>query len=289
MKQLCIHTITTKPWQLQEALDNYCKQQVGGISIWQDAVQTIGTAEAGKLIAQYPIEVVSYVRGGFFPHATSEHRQKAITHNKQMLDEAADIGAPMLVLVSGAEPSVNLNESRKQIQAGIEAILPHAQAVGVKLAIEPLHPMYADTRSAINTLKQANDMAVAINSDFVGVALDVYHVWWDDTLEQEIERCGALNKLFAFHICDWKVPTNDILLDRGLMGEGCIDLKAIKHWVNQAGFDGFHEVEIFSNIHWAKNQHQFLAEIIAAYQDYSALEAHVNSKTIVNNVQTTLT
>ncbi len=289
MKQLCIHTITTKPWRLEESLDNYCRQEVGGISVWQDAVQSIGTVEAGKLIKEYPIKVVSYVRGGFFPHSSREYRQKAVDHNKKMLDEAVDVDAPMLVLVCGAEPSVNLGESRKQIQAGIEAILPHAQSVGVKLAIEPLHPMYADTRSAINTLKQANDMAAAINNDFVGVALDVYHVWWDDTLEQEIRRCGALNKLFAFHICDWKVPTSDMLLDRGLMGEGCIDLKTIKHWVKQAGFNGFHEVEIFSNIHWAKDQHQFLAEIIAAYKDYTALEANINSKTTVYKAQTTLT
>ena len=126
-------------------------------------------------------------------------------------------------------------------------LLPEAKAAGVKLAIEPLHPMYADTRSAINTLAQANDMAEALNSPWVGVAVDVYHLWWDPALENEIERCGRNNNLLAFHICDWKSPTIDMLNDRGLMGEGCIPIRKIRSWVEEAGFNGFIEVEIFSN------------------------------------------
>ena len=162
-----------------------------------------------------------------------------------------------------------LEESRKQIQDGIGELIPHASAAGIKLAIEPLHPMYADTRSAINTMKQANDMAEELNSPWVGVAVDVYHVWWDPFLEKEIKRCGENGHLMAFHICDWKVPTTDMLLDRGLMGEGCIPVKQIRSWVEAAGFTGFNEVEIFSTTHWKENQSEYLQKIIKAYKENS--------------------
>ena len=263
--QLCIHTITNKPWSLQEALDHYAEKKIGGISVWQDAIKEMGAVKAGDLLGQYSIEVVSYVRGGFFPGVDQNTRQAAIDHNKKMLDEAAAIGAPLLVLVCGATPALSLNESRQQIREGIEAILPHAQSVGVKLGIEPLHPMYADTRSAINTIKQANDLAETIKSKNLGVVVDVYHLWWDDALQSEIERCGKMDALFAFHVCDWKVPTEDMLLDRGLMGEGCINIPAIRGWVEKAGFNGFTEVEIFSNHYWSMDQSQFLDKIIEAY------------------------
>lgn len=267
--RLCVHTITTKPWGLEEALDNYCKNGVAGISVWQNAIEKMGAKKAGKLIKSYPIEVVSYVRGGFFPATAKKKRQQAIDHNKQLLEEAAAINAPLLVLVVGSSPEQSLEKSRKQIQEGIESILPFAQSVGVKLAIEPLHPMYAHSRSAVNTLKQANDMAESINEEFVGAVIDVYHVWWEEGLKKEIARCGKNGNLFAYHICDFKAPLEDFLNDRGLMGEGCIDLKSIRKWVEKAGFKGFHEVEIFSHRYWEMNQHQFLNKIIKSYKEFS--------------------
>jgi sugar phosphate isomerase/epimerase len=129
--------------------------------------------------------------------------------------------------------------------------------------------MYADTRSAINTLAQANDMAVKINSSYVGVAVDVYHLWWDPYLNQEIKRCGENDHLFAFHICDWSIPTTDMLLDRGLMGDGCIPVNKIRSWVEATGFNGFYEVEIFSNKYWQQDQSLFLKKIIKAYKENS--------------------
>lgn len=268
LEKLCIHSITTKPWPLPVALERYAAAGVGGISIWQDAALGVGLKEAAALLAQSPVEVVSYVRGGFFPHHNAAARQKALDDNRKMIDEAAQLGAPSLVLVCGAEPKQSLVESRKQIQAGIEAIIPHAKEQGVKLSIEPLHPMYADTRSAVNSLGQANDIAEAIDDPQVGIAVDVYHLWWDDQLEREISRCGEQGHLFAFHVCDWRVPTNDMLLDRGLMGEGCIDVPLIRSWVEAAGFDGYNEVEIFSNQYWAMNQQEFLNMVIEAYQQH---------------------
>ena len=266
LSKLCIHTITTKPWSLNEALDHYAEAGIGGISIWQNAIEGIGAHRAGELLKAYPIEVVSYVRGGFFPSSSEAERLKAIDHNKQLLEEAAAIGAPLLVLVCGAAPDLPLPLSRAQIQAGIEAIMPMAADLGVKLGIEPLHPMYADTRSAINTMEQANDLAESINAPWVGVVVDVYHLWWDPHLQEQIMRCGHHQNLMAYHICDWRVPTEDMLNDRGLMGEGCIPLSNIKQWVEDAGFTGFHEVEIFSDRYWAMDQHSFLKQIIQAYQ-----------------------
>ena len=135
------------------------------------------------------------------------------------------------------------------------------------LAIEPLHPMYADDRSAINTMAQASDVCESLDSHpYVGIACDVYHTWWDQDLRSELTRAGAYGNLSAFHICDWKTPTTDFLNDRGLMGEGCIDLNEIAGWVNDAGFYGFHEVEIFSDHYWAMDQHEYLGKIIRAYE-----------------------
>jgi sugar phosphate isomerase/epimerase len=182
-----------------------------------------------------------------------------------MLQEAADMEIPMLVLVCGADPGQPLHASREQIKKGLECILPAAQRLGVRMAVEPLHPMYADTRSAITSLKQANDMVGYFNDDYLGIAVDVYHLWFDEALEDQIYRCGKNNKLYAFHVCDWKVPTTDMLLDRGLMGEGCIPLKQIRGWVEKAGFSGFIEVEIFSEKYWKTDQNLYLKKIIDAY------------------------
>jgi len=139
----------------------------------------------------------------------------------------------------------------------------------VKLGIEPLHPMYADSRSAVNTMTQALDMALELKDDHIGVTADAFHLWWDDRLEAEISRCGREGKLFSFHICDWKNQPCDMLNDRGLMGEGVINVPEIRGWVEQTGFRGFNEVEIFSNRYWAMDQGEFLRQIIQAYRTKS--------------------
>lgn len=268
MDRLCIHTITTKPWDFATACKAYATAGIKGISIWQDAIASLSVQETRQILQDSDLEVVSYVRGGFFANASASERTKAIDHNKQMLDEAAEIDAPSLVLVCGADPSQSLETSRDQIRAGIESILPHAESTGVKLSIEPLHPMYAGARSAINSLADANKMAEAINSPWVGIAIDVYHVWWEPNLQEEIARCGRNDNLFAYHICDWKVPTEDLLLDRGLMGEGCINIKQITQWVKEAGFQGYEEVEIFSTKYWDMDQQTWLNMIIQAYEEH---------------------
>ena len=265
LDKLCIHTITTKSWSIEEAAENYSRVGVKGISVWRQYLEGRDIARTGQMLKDHELEVVSLVRGGFFPSTSSAKRAAAIDDNKKAVDEAAALGAPMIVLVCGADPGQSLETSRAQIQEGIESVLPYAIANGVKLAIEPLHPMYADTRSAVNTLGQANDMAEAISSDHVGVAADVYHLWWDPNLEQELLRCGRNGHLYAFHICDWMSPTVDFLNDRGLMGEGCIPVQKIRGWAEAAGFNGYNEVEIFSDRWWAGDQKEFLDRIVEQY------------------------
>ncbi|HQS04704.1 MAG TPA: sugar phosphate isomerase/epimerase family protein, partial [Daejeonella sp.] len=237
----------------------------GGITVWRDALNGRDIKQTGQMLRDYNLDIVSLCRGGFFPHNSVAGRQEAIDDNRKAIDEAEALGAPLIVLVCGAVPGQPLTESRKQIRDGIAAVLPYAEAAGVKLAIEPLHPMYADSRSAINTLAQANDMAEELNSPWLGIAVDVYHLWWDPNLEQEIKRCGQKGNLSAFHICDWKSPSLDMLNDRGLMGEGCINIKEIRGWVEESGFNGFIEVEIFSNLYWNEDQSVFLKKITEAY------------------------
>jgi len=271
LSRLCLHTVTTKPWPLAMAARNYAAAGIRGITVWRDAAQNHpdGIKAAGHLCRGEGLEIVSYVRGGFFTARDGPGRQKAIDENKRIIDEAAELGAPLIVLVCGATPGQSLFTSRAQISDALSAILPHARAQGVKLGIEPLHPMYADSRSAVNTMTQALDLALALQDDHLGVTADVFHLWWDDRLESEIARCGREGKLFSFHICDWKNLPSDMLNDRGIMGEGVINVPEIRGWVEQTGFRGFNEVEIFSNRYWAMDQNEFLQQIIAAYRTRS--------------------
>jgi sugar phosphate isomerase/epimerase len=263
--KLCVHTITTRPWPVEEAIEQYGAVGVKGITVWRQALENRRIAEVRRRIGEAGLATVSLCRGGFFPGLDQTSRQVAIEDNLKAIDEAAELGAPLIVLVCGAIPGQSLAESRRQIRDGLAAILPHASACGIKLGVEPLHPMYADSRSAVNTLKQANDICDQFNSPWLGVVIDVYHLWWDPDLESEIQRCGRAGRIFAFHICDWKTPTEDLLNDRGLMGEGCIPIQAIRGWVEEAGFNGFNEVEIFSNGYWVQDQAEFLKKIREAY------------------------
>jgi sugar phosphate isomerase/epimerase len=268
LSRLCIHTITTRPWSLEEAVTYYARAGVAGITVWREALAGRDPAEAGSQIREAGLEIVSLCRGGFFPALEASARASAVEENMRIIDEAQALGAPLVVLVCGAVPGQPLEVSRQQIAEGIEAILPYAGERQVKLAIEPLHPMYADNRSAINTLRQANALCAALDSPWLGVAVDVYHVWWDPELESQIRRSDEMGKLFAFHICDWKTPEH-ILYDRALMGEGCIPIRQIRGWMASSGFAGFHEVEIFSTRRWASDQHAYLQEIKQAYLEYA--------------------
>ncbi|MFW5753152.1 MAG: sugar phosphate isomerase/epimerase family protein [Planctomycetota bacterium] len=267
--RLAIHTMTVKPWNLEQACAACAAAGIGGITVWRQHLEPYGTARGAQIIRDAGLAVPALCRGGFFPSPEPAARAQAIDENKRILDEAAAIGAEMVVLVCGAVPGMPLEQARAHIRDGIAACLDHAQACGVKLAIEPLHPMYAADRSAINTMAQARAICEELKHPLLGIAVDVYHVWWDDALAEEIRLAGEQGTLFGFHICDWRVETRDLLNDRGLMGEGCIDIRGIRSLMEQAGFAGFNEVEIFSDWHWQKSMDDYLAEIQQAYRTHA--------------------
>ena len=266
---LCVHTITTKPWSIEEIIENYPKAGVKAVSVWRDLLERRNVATIGEQIRAAGMEIVSLVRGGFFTGRTDTEIQTSLDDNRRAIDEASALGAPMVVLVCGAVPRQSIHQSLSQIHTGLETLLPYAEEHNIKLAIEPLHPMYADSRSAICTLKTANEFAERFNSPYIGVAVDVFHLWWSPDLENECKRCGENGNLFAFHICDWKMDMEDMLNDRGLMGEGIIRVREIRSWVEAAGFNGFHEVEIFSDRLWEGDQKEVLERIKQAYLEYA--------------------
>jgi len=251
--RLSINDATTKvQWTLEEEIAGYSALGVHGISIWRDKLAACGVARAARMLAEHDMTVTGLCRGGMFPSDTAAGRQAAIDDNRRAIDDAAAIGAECLVLVVGGLPqgSKDIAAARGMVADGIAAVLEHARAARMPLAIEPLHPMYAADRACVNTMGQANDLCDALGPG-LGIALDVYHVWWDPDLEREIARAGR-ERLLAFHICDWLVPTRDLLLDRGMMGDGVIDIPQIRGWAEAAGYDGFCEVEIFSSENWWK-------------------------------------
>ncbi|MFH2132099.1 MAG: sugar phosphate isomerase/epimerase family protein [bacterium] len=263
--RLCLHTITTKPWSIETAIARYAAAGVKGITVWRQWLDGKDPKAVGQMARDAGLEIVSYCRGGFFPARDRQGLQAAVDDNRKIIDEAEALGTQLIVLVCGAVPGQPLSDSRGQIRDGIGAVLDHARSAGIKLGIEPLHPMYADERSAINTIRQANELSDVFQDPLVGVVVDVYHLWWDPDLQKEIMRAGQAGRLFAFHICDWLTPTEDLLNDRGLMGDGCINLREIRGWVEDAGFKGFNEVEIFSNRWWQQDQDAFLEAIKKAY------------------------
>jgi sugar phosphate isomerase/epimerase len=240
-------------WNLREAVEACARHGIAAIDPWRDQVAAIGLEDSARVINDHGMRVTGYCRGGMFPSADAAGRTAAIDDNKRAIDEAATLGAECLVLVVGGLPggSRDLVEARQMAADGIAAILPHARASGMPLAIEPLHPMYAADRACVNTLAQALDLCDALGEG-MGVAIDVYHVWWDPELDAQIARAGAAGRIYAYHICDWLVPTRDLLLDRGMMGDGVIDLRGIGALVRGAGYAGPHEVEIFSAADWWK-------------------------------------
>jgi sugar phosphate isomerase/epimerase len=241
---LSLNTATVrKQWTLAQTIDGCARHGIEGISPWRDQVAQMGLAAAVRAIKANALTVNGLCRGGFF--TAPDWRDD----NRRAIEEAQALGAQCLVLVVGGLPagSRDLAGARRQVKKGIAAILPEARKAGVPLAIEPLHPMQAAERACVNTLEQALDICDELG-DGLGVAVDVYHVWWDPKLQAQIKRAGK--RVLAYHICDWLVPTRDLLNDRGMMGDGVIDLPLIRSWVEAAGYAGFQEVEIFSERDW---------------------------------------
>ena len=246
--RLSLNQITTQRWSLPEAIEGCARAAIPSIGIWRDKLAETGLPEAKRILADAQIQVSSICRGGMFPAATAAERQARIAENFRAIDEAAELNAAVLVLVCGPAPNRDLPAARTMVQDGIAQILPYATERGVRLGIEPLHPMYAAERSVITTLAEANQLVEFFNSPLLGVVVDVYHVWWDPDVMAQIAR--AQNTILGFHVCDWLVPTPDLLLGRGMMGDGVIDIRGLRSAVEHAGYAGPIEVEIFNQQIW---------------------------------------
>lgn len=249
--RISLNTATLKSSSLEQCIEACARHSIVGISPWRDTLAEMGVARAARQIRDAGLQVSGLCRGGMFTAASAAERTAALDDNRRAIDEAHAIGAHCLVLVVGGVPpgSRDLRGAHEMIEDAISTLLPIARAAGVPLAIEPLHPMYAADRACVNTLKHANDLCDRLGNG-LGVAVDVYHLWWDAELEREIARAGP--RIHAFHVCDWLRNTRDLLLDRGMMGDGVIDVPRIRNWVEGAGYTGLLEVEIFSAEDWWK-------------------------------------
>ena len=262
---LSINTATVRKqrgqdWPLPQILDACAARGIRAVSPWRDQVAAAGLDAIARQVKALNLELSGYCRGGMFTYTDAAQRQAVRDDNRRALDEACTLNASCLVLVVGALPGAlagppahrDIANARAQVTEGIAVLLDDARERRMPLAIEPLHPMYAADRACINTLEQALDVCDALDpqrTGTLGVAVDAYHVWWDPKLHQQIARAGA-SRLLALHVCDWLVPTTDLLNDRGMMGDGVIDLKALRASVEAQGFAGYSEVEIFSLHHW---------------------------------------
>ncbi len=279
---LSINTATVRQqrgadWPLLDILDACAAQGIRAVSPWRDQVAAAGLAATAQRLRTHGIELSGYCRGGMFTYTGAAARQAVRDDNLRALDEACTLGAPCLVLVVGGLPGAlagqaahrDIASAREQVTEGIEALLHEARARGMPLAIEPLHPMYAADRACINTLEHALDVCDALDPDrtgALGVAVDLYHVWWDPKLAAQIARAGS-RRLLAFHVCDWLTPTTHLLEDRGMMGDGVIDIPALRALVEAQGFAGYSEVEIFSRRNWwQRDGHEVISTCIERHR-----------------------
>jgi sugar phosphate isomerase/epimerase len=261
--RLSLNQATTQHWGMVATINGCARAGIGWIGVWRDKLAELGAVETGRRLRASGIRASSLCRGGFFPAATPAERQQRLDDNWRAVDEAAEVGAPVLVLVSGPPVDRDIDLARQQVEEGICALLPYAEERGVRLAIEPLHPMFAGDRSVVVTLGQANDMAERIGSSSVGVAVDVYHIWWDPSVYQEIAR--AAPRIVGFHVSDWLAPPPEHLLGRGMMGDGLIEIHRLREAVDAAGYTGPIEVEIFNQKVWDMPGEEALALVRERY------------------------
>jgi sugar phosphate isomerase/epimerase len=259
---LSINSWTVKQWPLDRLIDACARRGIRAIAPWHEQVNALGLSSVRQRLDDAGMVLSGYCRAGMFPVSNYSERGSVADRNKQIVDEARELNAPCVVVVVGGLPGAidgnpahkNITAAREDVRDGLGELLEYAREVNMPLAIEPLHPMYAADRACVNTLEQALDLCDELDpgaSGALGVAVDVYHTWWDPKIKAQIQRAGAA-RLLGFHVCDWLAPTRDLLTDRGMMGDGVIDIRGMRSSVEAAGFTGFVEVEIFSAQNWWK-------------------------------------
>ena len=251
LERLSLNQATVRSLPVAEAVELCARHQIPGIGLWRDAVAELGLAKTAAAVRTAGLHVSSLCRGGFFTHADPEARAAAAADNQAAVAEAAELGADALVLVSGGliPGSRDLGLARRMIADGIADLVPFAQSAGVRLGIEPLHPMFCADRCAISRLGEAVDLSLQFPADAVGIVIDTYHVWWDSQLAADIDR--AAGRIVSYQLCDWTLPLpKDTLLGRGHLGDGFIDFRSITAQVLAAGYTGYAEVEIFNQEVW---------------------------------------
>ena len=263
LSRFSINQMTVKQLSMPELVDACLALGVPGVGLWREPVQSYGVEATAKLVRDAGLAVTTLCRGGFFTAIDPAERAAALDDNRRAIDEAATLGTEVLVLVSGGLPagSTDLHGARERIADALAELGPYAEQHGVRLAIEPLHPMYAADRCVVSTLTQALDLAERFPAHQVGVTVDTYHIWWDDNAAAQIARAGAGGRIHTFQLADWTTPLPaGVLNGRGQLGDGSIDMREWKGHVEAAGYTGPIEVELFNDGLWARDGREVLEE-----------------------------
>jgi sugar phosphate isomerase/epimerase len=262
--RLSLNQITTPSWSVAEAAEGCARLGVRSIALWRHKIKEAGLAASVCAVNDAGLHVSSVCRGGMFPAPSAEERTTNIEDNFRAVDEAAALGADSLVMVVGGCAGVDLDEARKMVADGVAALVPYARERSVRIGLEPLHPMYAAERSVLVTIGQALEFACTYNAGEVGVILDRFHIWWDPRVKELIEQ--AAGRIYGFHVSDWLVPLPDVLMGRGMMGDGVIDNRKLRRFVDQAGYDGPIEVEIFNRALWDSDPNEVITQVIERFE-----------------------
>ncbi|MFJ1552084.1 sugar phosphate isomerase/epimerase family protein [Streptomyces mirabilis] len=272
LARFSINQMTVKQLSMPELVESCLELGIPGVGLWREPVQSYGLDATAKLVRDAGLAVTTLCRGGFFTAIDPQERARALDDNRAAVDEAATLGTDTLVLVSGGLPagSKDLHGARERIADALGELGPYAAERGVRLAIEPLHPMYAADRCVVSTLAQALDLAERFPADQVGVTVDTYHIWWDDTAPAQIARAGADGRIHTFQLADWTTPLPEgVLNGRGQIGDGSIDMREWRGYVEAAGYSGPIEVELFNDGLWARDGREVLAETAARFVEHA--------------------
>jgi sugar phosphate isomerase/epimerase len=272
LSRLSINQMTVKQLSIPDLVKGCTDLGIPAIATWREPVAEYGLHAAARLIREAGLAVTSHCRGGFFTATDPAERARALDDNRAAIDEAATLGTDTLVLVSGGLPpgERDLVEARERIADALAELWPYAAQRGVRLAIEPLHPMYASDRCVVSTLAQALDLAERFPAEWVGVVIDTYHLWWDDQIAAQIERAGAGGRIHSFQLADWTTPLPaGVLTGRGQLGDGCVDFRWFREQVEATGFTGPIEIEIFNEEMWARDGQEMLAQTAARFRQHA--------------------